>query len=163
MRKILIILLLLCSSLLVAKSVFQKEIADTLISRLKDHIDNKESYYLINSNNSQLDSYLLSELSVFVFDLRTNQSLATKTISCSIAENLSYISKRSFLTSRQVAQSEYLAQAKIIDNASSRIEHNLNFAETKETPVQDGDIVLWKSLLISLMAGTLIYSLWSIE
>lgn len=163
MRKLLLTLVLVCTSFVFATPVFQEEVADSLIVQIKEYLNSNESYYLVNSKQHKLDSYLLLSLSNLATDIRTDQDLATKSISFSITESITNVSKRSFLFSREIRQSEFLAEAKIIDNKTSKLEHHINFSKLEETPIQDGEITLWKSTLISLMAGTLIYSLWSIE
>jgi hypothetical protein len=113
--------MLLCTSIIFATPVFQKEVADSLIAKIKEYINNNDSYYLVNSKQQKLDSYLLSNLSDFAPDIRTNQDLATKSISYSITENITYVTKSSFLFSRQMGQSEILVDAKFIDNKTSKI------------------------------------------
>ena len=163
MKRLLIPLILLCTSLISAMPVFQKEVADSLIVQIEEYLNSDHSYYFSSSKQEELNSYILLSLSNFAIDIRTNQDLADKSISYSIKEKITLKSKKSFLFSRQIRQAEILAEAKIIDNKTSKIEHLINFSKVDESPVQDGDISLWKSTLISLMAGTLIYSLWSIE
>ena len=91
------------------------------------------------------------------------QTLATKSIQPNIAKDVQIIKHRSFLFSRQIMQETYTATAEIVDNRTSQVQATMNYSQLVEEPIQDGGIVLWKSILISLVAGTLIYSLWSIE
>lgn len=169
MRKILISLILLCTSfafatpVVLGNPVFQQDVADSLIVRMKEYIDNNESYYLVNSKQQELDEYLLLNLSSFATDIRTNEDLATKSISYSMTKKTRYIPKNSFLFSREIEQSEVFAKAIFSDNKSSKIEHQVYFSRQNKPSVQDGEIALWRSALVSLIAGTLIYSLWSIE
>lgn len=163
MRKSLVIILLICYSLGVANPLFNQEVADSLIFHLQEKLESKESYYLINSKDSKLDNYVLASLSKANLDIRNEQTLASKSIMYSVKEDITFNSKRSFLFSRQVTQTEYWAEAKVVDNQSSRIEHHINFSKAEESEVNDGEVVLWRSVLISLMTGTLIYSLWSME
>ncbi len=163
MRKLLVLILLFCYSVTMANPIFNQEVADTLISHIQVQLNSKESYYLINSKNHQLDSYILQEFIKESIDVRSDQTLASKSIFFSINEEVTYIPKKSFLFSRDAKQSKILAEAKVVDNLSSRIDYHVNFSKVEETSVNDGDVTLWKSVLISLMTGTLIYSLWSIE
>lgn len=163
MRKILALLLLICCTIAIANPMFKQELADSLILHLKADIINSESYYLINSRHAKLDSYLRQKLGDLSVDLRTEKDKASKSISYSVKEEVKLISRKSFLFSRKVQQTEFIAEAAIIDNKSSKIEQQINISKLEESPVEDGEITIWKSVLISLMAGTLIYSLWSIE
>ena len=163
MNKIVILIFLLSTPLLVAQSFFQQEAADTLLSLILDNVESDESYYLINSKNRKLDTYFIHELRKESVDIRMEQTLATKSIHSNIFKDTKITKQRSFLFSRQTMQETYTATAEIIDNSSSQIQANLSFSHLIEEPVQDKSIVLWKSALISLVAGTLVYSLWSID
>ena len=163
MRKIFILLLLTCSSILMAIPSFQQEVADSLISHLKKHIDINDNYYLITSSDQELNSYFKQNLNSMGIDMRIEQSQASKTIQYSITEDISYVTKRKFLFNRKVAIQKYTAEASLINNDSSKIEHYLTFSAEEESPITDGEISLWKPVLISIITGSLIYSLWSIE
>lgn len=163
MRKTMIILFLICYSLAIANPVFNQEIADSLIFHLKDNLSSNESYYLVNSNLPKLDNYLLEHLNNLNIDIRMDKDTASKSLLYSINEDMSIVSKRTFLFSRQVRQSEFLAEAKIIDNSSSKIEKHIDFSKVEVSSIEDGNVTLWKSVIVSLLTGTLIYSLWSIE
>ena len=163
MNKIVILIFLFTTPLLVAQSFFQQEAADSLLSLILANIESDESYYLINSTNRKLDTYFIHELRANRIDIRVEQSLATKSIHPNIFKDVKIIKQRSFLFSRQSMQERYTATAEIIDNSSSQVQANLSFTHLVEEPMQDKDIVLWKSALISLVAGALVYSLWSID
>lgn len=163
MSKVLVLIFLLTAPLLVAQSFFQQEVADSLLSLILDSVESTESYYLINSGNSKLDTYIIHALGNNNVDLRMEQTLATKSIQPNIAKDVQIIKHRSFLFSRQIMQETYTATAEIVDNRTSQVQATMNYSQLVEEPIQDGGIVLWKSILISLVAGTLIYSLWSIE
>jgi len=163
MRNLLIVFLLISFSFAMAISVFQQEVADSLVSQLSQQINSDDSYCLIPSDNQYLDSYIMQQINKLGADIRIDKSLASKLVHYSITSDISYLSKRSFLFNRQVKQEKYRGEAKIVDNETSQIEHYCEFSKIEESPFRDENITIWKPVLISLITGSLIYSLWSIE
>ncbi|MBI9030528.1 hypothetical protein JEZ13_00795 [bacterium] len=163
MRKIFITFFLLCSSFLFARTVFQAEIVDSLISQLENHLKSNESYYLITSENEHLDRYFKQKMLELGVNIYLDKAMASKSIQSTLTSEISFNSKRTLFFNRQIKEENYFAQALIIDNKSSKIEQELNFNKIQASPIPDGNISIWKPALISLIAGTLIYSLWSIE
>lgn len=163
MKRIITILLLIYSSFILAIPSFNHEVADSLFQHLQTEIKLQDSYYLINSDNTKLKSYIQERLIALGTDLRTNPQLASKSIQVSLTSDISYKTKHSLIFSRQIQVENYHAQAIITDTTTSRIEKHINYTINKEETLKDGTITLWKPVLISLITGTLVYSLWSIE
>ncbi len=163
MRRTIIILLLIYSSVILAQQQFNRDIADSLFTGLRNEIDFEESYYLINSDNSKFNFLAQRKLLEIGVDIRNRLDQASKSIQLTITSDISYEEKKSFLFSRQMQVQRYYGQALIINNDTSRIEKNISYSLSKKKPVKDGTITLWKPVLLSLFAGTLVYSLWSIE
>ncbi len=162
-RIIAVIIGLLFTSALLAQITPQEEIADTLLTHLKSEISFKESYYLINSDNQEVNEHIQNELLKHGLDLRKDSQQASKSIQLEYENKVSFKEAKSFLFNRQVRIENYQVQAIIIDNNTSKIDSHITTNITKESPVKDGPISLWKPVLVSLLAGTLVYSLWSIE
>lgn len=163
MRSILILLLLCLTTLVIANPFYTEDIADSLFQQLKEASSPSFSYYLIPSGKTDLSEYLQSKLVESGRDIRLEQDLADKSIQIVTDKSSSIEKRKSFIFNRYWQTDKYSYKISIFDNKSSKIEHEIKQSFNRSEPMNDDEISLWQPLLISLITGTLIYSLWAIE
>jgi hypothetical protein len=155
--------LLLVVNLLSANDINLSTMKDSLCAMIKPVLNNSYSYYLRDSEINTLNNKITQSLLESGFQVKSNKNSSDKTVEFDVRERQISKDRRSYIFSRTDNFTEFELSLRIIDSKTSSIEFTDSKIYSLKQEGSDDNVSIWKPFIMTLITGSLIYSLWAIE
>lgn len=141
----------------------EKCVADSLAKFISPYLNSQESYFIQNNGFNKFSNQFIKNFLDENIDVKASGDFASKIINLELNKEIKTIKKRSFLFSRFYEDDLYSVDIKIINNNDNKIEFCNSTQFIIPQREEPKEIKLWTPLIISIITGTVIYSLWAIK
>ncbi len=138
-------------------------ISDSLFKYLKPYLLLEKDYYVVGSRDMDDSNQLIETLVSKGFSVVEKRDFADYSIEFDIKNKEFYQDRTSFLVSRKEKFQEINVSYKITEVSTEKIVILASKKNISKVDDASNKTSLWKPFALSLILGSLVYSLWAIE